>query len=381
MARLITKELAMEMATRGDKLITEYAMGDAAIQGTKGTSFEIPRKPDGALRKLELTKPMGEFLGTGNMVEELMQYVTVQIESGKQEVPLLYKSIYQTISNPGLPRFIDSKIGPMMADVVFLQHLEGQEVRFGTTRTEQGPTVPILTYTAGFEWNEDIEVYDEGWRVELANGAMGKAYNALLNHLHFSPILDSDYTVATGFGNETAYVTHDSGDRLESIRLTIRAALRAAALKTDSFGRKHPIRPTIALCNLATAYDLNDALALIGDQSGIGAGPNSNDLFLGRRSDTAGPNPSVNQISTIIAYEGESMQMGNLVWNYGTAADDKVYLIQPKRNMFEYIKHDLRVDTERPSDISRLVIAQMVARARRGLLAVPESTIWEVNLA
>lgn len=377
MTRLITKDFALEQQAQSGARVTEYAVGEAASLGTAGTRFEIPRNPDGSLRKLNLTKPVGEFLGTGNMVEELMQYVSVQIESGKEEVPLLYKSIYDTTSNPNLPRFLQSDFS-MAADVVFLQHLEGQEVRFGTTRAEQGPTVPILTYSAGFEWDEDVEVYDEGWRVEKANAAMGKAYNALLNHLHFDPIMSFDYSAVS---NTTALQTAASGNRLEAIRLTLRKALGDAALKTDGFGRKHAIRPTIALCNLATAYEVNDALNLIQNTSAIGAGANSTDLFLGRQSDTAGPNPSVNQISTVIAYEGESMQMGNLQWNYGAPADNKVYLIQPKRNLFEYIKHDLRVDTERPSDISRLVIAQMIARARRGLLAVPESSIWEVNLA
>jgi hypothetical protein len=263
------------------------------------------------------------------------------------------------------------------ADVVFLNHLEGQEVRFGTTRTEQGPTVPIVTYSAGFEWDEDVEVYDEGWKVEAAGTAMGEAYNALLNHLHFDPLINFDYVTAT---NTTALQVAPSGNRLEAIRVTLRQALADAAGKVDGFGRKAPIRPTIALCNLATAYELNDALALIGDVSAIGNG-GSNDLFLGRQSDTAGPNPSVNQISTIIAYDGASMQMGNLAWNYGGMPDDVVLLIQPRKNLFEYIKHDLRVDTERPADLSRLIAAQMVGRARRGLLAVPESAVWEVNLA
>ncbi len=373
MSRLVTQEAVLETRQLGSNLVTEYAVGEQVKK------FEIPRHPDGTLKKLQLTKPIGEFLGTGNMMEELAQYVTVDIESGRQEVPLLYKSIYNTQTNPNFPRLIDSGF-KIFADVVFLQHLEGQEVRFGTIRGEMGPTVPILTYTAGFEWNEDVEVYDEGWKVSIANEAMGKAHNALLNHLHFSPIMDADYTVATGFGNETAYQVHASGDRLESIRLTIRQALFDAAQKTDAFDRKHAIRPTIALCNLATAYEINDALNLIQDQSGIGTS-GTEPIFIARRSDTAGPNPSVNQIGTVIAYEGESMQMGNLVWNYGTMADNVVYLIQPKRNMFEFIKHDLRVDTERPADLSRLIAAQMVARTRRGLLAVPESSIWEVNLA
>jgi hypothetical protein len=373
MARFISQDTVLETRQLGDKLVTEYAIGEQVKK------FEIPRHPDGTLKRLRPTKPFGEFLGTGNMVEELAQYVTVDIESGRQDVPLLYKSIYNTQTNPNFPRLIDSGFS-IYADVVFLQHLEGQEVRFGTTRGEMGPTVPILTYSAGFEWDEDVEVYDEGWKVSIANEAMGKAHNALLNHLHFSPIMDADYTVATGFGNETAYQVHASGDRLESIRLTIRQAMFDAAQKVDGNGRKHAIRPTIALCNLATAYEVNDSLNLIQDQSGIGPA-GSEPIFIGRRSDTAGPNPSVNQVGTVIAYEGESMQMGNLVWNYGTMADNKVYLIQPKRNMFEFIKHDLRVDTERPADLSRLVAAQMVARTRRGLLAVPESTVWEVNLA
>ncbi len=375
MARLITSDFVLDQnrARGGDKLVTEYAIGEQVKR------FEIPKNPDGTLKRLRMTKPVGEFLGTGNMVEELAQYVTVDIESGRQEVPLLYKGVYDTRTNPNFPKFIDSGFS-MFADAVFLQHLEGQEVRFGTTRAEMGPVVPILTYSSGFEWDEDVEEFDEGWRVGLANEAIGKAYNALLNHLHFSPFINSDYTVATGFGNETAYQTHASGDRLESIRLTLRQALYDASLKVDSFGRKHAIRPTVALCNLATAYELNDALSLISDQSGI-ANPGASEFFIGRRSDTAGPNPSVNQISTIIAYEGESMQMGNLIWNYGTFANNQVVLVQPRRNAWEFIKHDLRVDTERPSDLSRLIIAQMVARARRGLLNAVESNSWKALLA
>ena len=373
MARLITREGLLHSQQRGDKLVTQYAVGEQV------KSFEIPRRPDGTLKRLRLEKPVGEFLGTGNMVEELAQYITVDIESGREETPLLYKSLYDTRTNPNFPRFLDSGFS-MFADVVFLQHLEGQEVRFGTTRAEMGPVVPILTYSAGFEWDEDVEVYDEGWRLSMANEAIGKAYNALLNHLHLSPYINSDYSTGTGFGNTTAFTAHASGDRLEGIRLTLRQALYDASLKEDSFGRRHAIRPTVALCNLATAYELNDALNLVQDQSAIADNGVDPAFFIGRRSDTGGPNPSVNQISSIIAYEGESIQMGNLIWNYGTLADNRVILIQPRRNAFEFIKHDLRVDTERPSDISRLIIAQMVARARRGMLNAVESNSWEVDL-
>jgi|GEM_PF-456629 len=340
--------------------------------------FEIPRTPTGELRRLNLNKPIGEFLGSSDMLEELAQKVTVDIELGRDEIPLLYKSLYRTTTNPNYPRLLEANY-LLYANVVFLQHFEGQEVKFGTMASEQGVTVPILTYSAGFEWDEDVEIYDEGWRVEMANEAVGRAYNALLNHLHLSPIISYNYAGMTN-PNTSAALT-PSGNEIEDIRATLRAALNDAAQNVDANGRKKAIRPTTVLCTTADAYKINDALT-IGDRPSIGTTAASGpiDVLLGRTSDTAGPNPSVNQISSIIAYDGEDIEMGNMTWSYAGPSDGTVYLIQPRRNLFEFIKHDLRVDTERPADLSRLVAAQMVARARRGLLMSPDLSVWEVTL-
>lgn len=340
--------------------------------------FEIPRTPTGELRRLNLNRPVGEFLGSSDMLEELAQKVTVDVELGRDDIPVLYKSLYRTTTNPNFPRLLDAN-QILYANVVFLQHFEGQEVRFGTMASEVGVTVPILTYSAGFEWDEDVEVYDEGWRVEMANEAVGRAYNALLNHLHLSPILTYNYPGDTN-PNTTAAQT-PTGNEIEDIRATLRKALSDAALNVDVNGRKKPIRPTTILCTSADALKINDALAL-GDRPSIGTTAASGpiDVLLGRVTDTAGATPSVNQLNTIIAYDGEDIEMGNLTFNYAGATDGTIHLIQPKRNLFEFIKHDLRVDTDRPADISRLIAAQMVARARRGLLMSPDLSVWEVTL-
>jgi hypothetical protein len=42
--------------------------------------------------------------------------------------------------------------------------------------------------------------FDRTWSIELQNQAFGRAYNALLNHLHLSPIIGGTYTG----GNATA---------------------------------------------------------------------------------------------------------------------------------------------------------------------------------
>ena len=376
MAKLITKEsvkLENALKNAGIPLSTEYSFNDAEVH-----KMDIPRTASGELQKLLLTKPMGEFLGSSDMLTELAQKVTVDVELGRNDIPLLYQGLYRTFTNANFPRLLDANY-ILYANVVFLQHFEGQEVRFGTMASEQGVTVPILTYSAGFEWDEDVEVYDEGWRVEMANEAVGRAYNALLNHLHLSPIITYNYAGMTN--PNTSGALTPSGNEIEDIRATLRAALNDAAQNVDANGIKKAIRPTTILCTTADAYKINDALSL-GNRPSLGttAAGGPIDVLLGRVSDTSGPNASVNQITNIIAYDGEDLDMGNLSWNYAGPVDGTVFLIQPQRNLFEFVKHDLRVDTQRPADLSRLVAAQMVARARRGLLMSPDLSVWEVTL-
>jgi hypothetical protein len=72
-------------------------------------------------------------------------------------------------------------------NVVFLQKFEGGEVEFGTLSKGVPSLGAIQTYAAGFEWTEDMIEFDRTWSIELQNQAFGRAYNALLNHLHLSP--------------------------------------------------------------------------------------------------------------------------------------------------------------------------------------------------
>lgn len=373
MARLITYEtLYAERLARlaGIPQKASYGWGDQV------RSFDIPRGPTGELARLVMDKPFGEFLGSSDMLEELAQKVTVDIELGRDAIPTVYNSLYRTTVNPNFPRLLDANM-ILYANVVFLEHVEGQEVRFGTTASETGVTVPILTYTAGFEWDEDVEVYDEGWRLSMLNEAIGRAYNALLDHLHLSPIITYNYAA---IGNQTAAQT-PTGNEIEDIRATLRQGLIDAAANTDALGRLKPIRPTTILCSTADALKINDALSL-GNRPSIGtvAGGGDIDVLLGRVPDTATAGASVNALTTIIAYDGNTVEMGNLDFTYAGVASGECYLIQPQRNLFEFVKHDLRVDTDRPADLSRLIAAQMVARTRRGLLMSPDLSVWEVTL-
>ncbi len=373
MVNVISKETQLQRnleLNRGTTKVVEYTV-DGEIH-----TIDIPRRPSGELMSLELNAPIGEFLGSSDMIPELAEKVTVDVELGREEVPLLYQSLYQTFVNANFPRLLDAN-QIMYANVVFLQHLEGAEVRFGSIASETGVTVPLLTYTAGFEWNQDVEVYDEGWRVAMANTALGRSYNALLNHLHLSPIVTYNYAGMTE-PNTTAALT-PSGNQVEDTRATLRQALQDAATNLDLNGIVKPIRPTTIVCGTGDSLVIQDALSLA-DRPSLGTVADGGpiDVLLGRVGDTN--RASVNNLTSIIVYDGQDIDMGDLTFNYAGPSAGKAWLVQPKRNLFEFVKHDMQVQSQRPADLSRLVAEQMVAVTRRGLLMSPELSVWEVTL-
>src|SRR5690606_37344643 len=146
------------------------------------------------METLELAKPVGEMLTSGSVEQykDLLRKVVLDVELGREQVQLLYQPIYDAIRDANLPRTIDAKWA-LTGTVVFTEHIEGEEVKFGRLQAEQGPTARILTYTAGFEYTKEMRDFNEAFSIEILNRAIGEAYNALLNHIHLSPIISYTY--------------------------------------------------------------------------------------------------------------------------------------------------------------------------------------------
>ena len=64
---------------------------------------------------------------------------------------------------------------------------------------------------------------------------------------------------------------------------------------------------------------------------------------------------------------------------YPGVTSGKAYGIFPKQKMLELVHHPLRVDADRPTDISRLIEAQIVGRTRRGVYADLTGSVEEIN--
>ncbi|SFU40310.1 hypothetical protein [Alicyclobacillus macrosporangiidus] len=307
---------------------------------------------EGEMEVFQLTKPIGEMITTPAGLDQLVQKTVVDLQLGREQVPLLYQPIYRRIADSNLTEFVD--ISPLVgARVVFLQHMELEEVKFGTRVVGPKDTVPIITYAAGFEYTEDIQEWDKTWQLAELNRAMGEAYNALLNHIHLSPIITYNYPAK----NKTAAST-EGATYLEKLRNTIKQGLIDASQDKNK-DTLSPRRPTILLAHSSNQWDIEEAL---------------------QRQQIGGTiYPAISQIDTLIFYDGYSVTVGEKTYTYPGVDPGKAYLIDPQKYFVELVKHDLRVDASGP-DLSRLVVSQIVGRARRGVYTAPANAVQELTL-
>lgn len=283
-----------------------------------------------------------EMIGTGDGAQDFLEKTTYDAYQGRESVELIYKSIYDTREDATFPKVMTVKeYGPVQ--VAFVEKLEGGEVKFGELAPGQEKTVRFHTYAAGLEWSEDMVEYNEFWSLTDASIAFGENYNKLLNHLHLSPIITATYTT-TGGGLAGQVAAQKAG------------TAQLVAWDTDlatTLERAFGVLPkgSIVLQNSIDSIYLERQIA--------------KDIL-----DDGTPGPIKRKYGTLTfqAYDGDSVQVGPRTYNYGGVPAGFLYMVVPKRNFKEYIKHDLRIDSGN-ADLSRLIVDQMVGRARRAVFA------------
>jgi len=344
----------------GFKVYSQETLKEARRQGTyvekmpfvlDGKLYEVEKRIiNGEMETFELSRPMGEMLTSGSVEQfkDLLRKVVLDVELGREQVQLLYQPIYEKIQDANLPRVIDAKWA-LTGTVIFTEHIEGEEVKFGHLQAEQGPTARILTYAAGFEYTKEMKDFNEAFSVEILNRAIGEAYNALLNHIHLYPILSFNYPAA----NKTAYQGATGDPAWVGVYKTITKAI------ADAAKAKRP--GTVLLAS--TADQTNIEMALKGGHQIEGT------VY-----------PAISGIQSVIYYDGWETVVGNKTYSYPGVTSGKAYLIRPKRGFKELVKQDLRVEAT-SGDLSRLVESQIVAYAYRGVYAAVEENVQEIALA
>jgi len=301
---------------------------------------------------------ISEMLGTDSGPSEFVEQVTYSSYQGRENVPLLYGSIYRTISDANLPKSLtEEQFGPLQA--VFLQFFEGGEVKFGALGAGTSKTVTINTWTTGMEYNEDIVEFNETWKVTEIAVAFGEAYNKVLNHLHLGPIVSGSF-VTTGSTVASQKTKQEAIDGTGAAQLiafdTDIATTLATAISVLPKG-------TIMLVNSADENRIDEAIAsaMYADYS---------PALVKKRFASI----------TKLVYDGDSAIVRKKVYEYAGVSYGEAFLIVPKQNFVEYEKHGLRVDSN-DGDLTRLILSQVVGRTRRGVLAALSGKTGAIKIA
>ncbi|WP_060210319.1 hypothetical protein [Sporosarcina koreensis] len=321
-----------------------------------GKQETVPKKiVNGEMEIIDIDKPFGEMMTSETSRKELVQKVVLDVELGREEVPVLYKPIYETLTDPNFPKEFEAKWA-QRGTVIFFEHLEGEEVKFGSLQAESGPIARLKGYAAGFEYTKEMEIFNQMFNFEMLNKAFGEAHNALLNHLHLGPIIQYGYKAA----NKTApvYVKPDGNTGTQAdahYMLSLRGTLRKALKDTRTAKRPG----TILLANSADKEDIQEAL--------------------GSMTLQATPYGATAGITDIIYYDGWETDVARKSYAYEGVPQGKAYLIRPKRGFKELVKQGLQINST-IGDLSRLVQAQIVGDFWRGVFAAVEENVQEITL-
>lgn len=304
---------------------------------------------------IQLDNLSGEMIISTDIKRTLAQKTVLDVELGREEVPLLYNPIYDTMTNPNFPRLLEAKWANY-GSIVFLEHLEGEEVKFGALNAEEGPVARLTGYTGGFQWTKETELFNEVYLIDIFNRAFGRAHNILLNHLHLAPIAQFKYkdTHIT----KPKYIKSDGSNGTvgtANLYLSMRETLKQAII--DARTAKRPAN--ILLANSTDQFRIEEAL-----QGATIMATNYR---------------AISGIDTIIYYDGDTETVGDTEYTFDGVKPGEAFLIRPKRGFKELVKVPLRIEFG-GGDITRLIEDTMVGYTFRGVFAAIEENVQKIIL-
>lgn len=301
---------------------------------------------------------IGEFISTGDFDANFITRQRYEVDAGRDLEPLLFQSIYDVQENAAFPRTMNIYVlGPV--GVVFAGIPEGGEVKFATIGS-RNQTLTIEHYGVGIKYSEELFLYNETWNLAALERQFGQAYNALLNYIHFNPILTYTYT-----GNNTTDGTaltsfRATADRAEKIARTLDSAVATASTDTTN-----PRRGNYwLLCGSADVSDIERALMPV-PQQGFSVQSNTR-----------------NRISGVIVYDGWTGSRGEETTTYAGVTAGKAYLVDTTHRMNDFqsrFKHGLRQRVGQ-ENVTRFIKAEMVWDVRVGVFADPVRAVHEIDL-
>lgn len=281
-------------------------------------------------------KPQGEM--DVKDIKKLVQQAIIDIASEEENHPPLYKEVYEEIVDSSFPQSLQVK------DIIGLQTAfgivgDGESVPLADFQCKDLGSVSFKTMATGYSVTEEWVAFNQAWKIEQANKAIGEAHSAILDHIHFSPIIKAKYKDKS----ETKKVAVKDGSALQIVYASLRQGLK------DAMGRKnrrgYVLKPTVALCNSSTALDVMSAVK----------GETEKGKNLG----------SLGMIEKVIVYDGWAGEVNGAKYDFDAPADNEVYLIEPKKTFKALVKKAITRVQQKGNILSltNLEVAEFFIRA------------------
>ena len=208
---------------------------------------------------------------------------------------------------------------------------EGESVTQGETRLGQSETVEHYLYAAGFTWTLLAELFDKSLDPQKISDAVLLGYEAKRNDLSLSPIIDFSYS-----GVQQTAASTVGTLRQELLYNTLIDAIDDISEREDPVtGRKIMADDLAILCSPFDARHISQVMRGL---------PSVNERVY----------PAISEISTIVAYDGDTIDMRATTYTYSGVTNGTCYLVKKNRYMNVGIKRNLTLETDIRPDVSTL---------------------------
>ena len=334
-AHVIKKYDAFNGSLTGEmEMVVEGKKGKRIFQSEHFES--LAKKPAGEMR-------LGEL-------KNLLKQAVVDISSEEAIKPPLYLEIYDEMRDESFPATMEVK------DIIGIQSAftvvgDGEAVPLAEFKVEDAGQARFKTYATGYSITEEWVAFNQFWKIEMANKAIGAAHNATLDHIHLSPIIRGDYKDE----KKTNKVAKTGDTALQIVYNSLRAGLKDALKRRNSKG--YILKPTVALCNSATAMDVMSAVK--GETE---------------KGQTMG---SIGMIDKVIAYDGWAGSVNGVSYDFTGPKDNEVFLIEPKAGFKALVKKEV-TRLEQKGNILSLGNLDVVEFFIRALVADINNSVHKV---
>jgi hypothetical protein len=356
MTKLITPEILKEQAYKEQKSIVSnwYKNPIRSLESLKHANNEIEKSTIVKLKEKNFISPYSLKLNGRpsiesrvanrnlalHLPEDLYDFVDATRLDVTRRVlgkPILFQSIYNTLSNPNFSKTI--KVQELYPIGVVFEENEGSNdsVPMGDHKTGSIETLEQQIMAAGYTWDLAFELWNDLFEMQRLNDAVAVGYSAEVNDSHLEPIISADYGAADTAKHTDASTIGDTWQ--EKWYNTILNARRGLRERYDPITNKRiDTSGTVLLCSTADAEDI---MWVINGQ--LNSPADSKNLA------------TIPGIQTVLGYDGEDITVGGKSYSYTGVTDGTCYLIKPiARGFISAWKRQLTTLTQSEGNILKL---------------------------